>query len=54
MFIPVRLFFHPGSTLKNLSILTKKIRVLIFPDPGTRVKKASDPGSGSATLLIIL
>jgi hypothetical protein len=28
------------------------IREKPIPDPGTRVKKALDPGSGSATLLM--
>jgi hypothetical protein len=30
------------------------IRKKIIPDPGSRVIKAPDPGSGSATLLMLL
>jgi hypothetical protein len=56
-FIPDPNFFHPGSTSKNLSILTQKLfsdpdpDFLPIPDPGSSVKKALDPGSGSATLI---
>ncbi len=64
--IPDPKFFHPGSTSKNLSILTQKIVLklseiwsgLFIPDPDPDflripdpgVKKALDPWSGSATL----
>ncbi len=74
--IPEPNCLHPGSALKNFSILTPKnqkkwflssrkydpgcssrtrIRMLTFypsqiPDPGA--KKAPDPGSGSATLVL--
>jgi hypothetical protein len=50
-----------GSASKNLSILTKKWFLSSrkydpdcssrIPDPGSRGKKAPDPGSGSTTLI---
>jgi hypothetical protein len=39
-------FVHPGSRIRMLTFYQSRI-----PDPG--VKKAPDPGSGSATLVVI-
>jgi hypothetical protein len=90
MFIPDPTFFHPGSRIrtfsipypgsssKNLSILTPKkakkwflsskkydlgcssrIQMLTFSHPGSRIQGSKrhpipDPGSGSATLIVII
>ncbi len=57
MLIPDPNFFHPGSTSRKYDPgCSPRIRIsdpnpdfLAIPDPG--VKKATDPGSGSATLI---